>query len=1212
MICSNCGGENAADALFCVRCGNKLGRDCSNCGAPLPPDAAFCPKCGTRVGDLSSAPPPVDGTEKLKRFIPQELLAKLEEAARSGSMQGERRTVTMLFCDVQGSTAAAEHLDPEEWADVMNATFERLIAPVYRYEGTLARLMGDAILAFFGAPIAHEDDAERAVLAGLEIVEAMREFAPEAKRHWDVDLKVRVGINTGLVVVGAVGSDLRVEYTAMGDAVNVASRMEQTAEPGTVRISSDTQKLVSELFEFEPIGPVEVKGRAEPIHSFAVVRRVERPEDLRGIRGMWAPMVGRDAELSELNGLFDAIEAGGGRIVSVMAEAGLGKSRLVREFRTSLQDVGRLDGVTWVVGRSLSYETSVPYAPVSRIIRRLAGLGDDSRGEPVWDAIRNLVASVLPGGVSSLAPVLGHVSGAPVPEVERQRLDYLEPALMAARATAAVVELFEALAAERPVVAVFEDLHWADSASIAVCEALMDLTGRSSLLLVLVFRPRRNEASWAVHERAVREFPHAYLPLELSPLGESDSRSLVSALLDIDMLPDPVRASILARSEGNPFFLEEVIRSMIEAGAIVEADGRWVASDAAGRFVVPDTLAAVINTRVDRLAEKDKTVLHSASVLGREFRYDELSALVPDMQSIDPALLELQRRELIGEVARVPRRVFRFRHALVQEAVYGTVLLKRRAELHAGAATFLEKYHAERVEDIADHFIRARLPVRALPHLIASGRRALRAYALPEAVERFAVARTEASRAGDLAAERMALEGLGSALEAQFDFAGSEEVYQRLVQLGEETGDLPTRISGLNKLAMLRGTAFGDLEAALQTLGASEEAARGSDDLAGLAEACAAQCFLNSAQAEFEKVEYYMGEVARLGVELESEETVLFGLTHLASTLTYLNRAEEGVERSLEALAKATEFGNLKFQADIMCWPLPLGLIMRDEVARAMEYLERGIELADRIGDVQSQAIASVLQGRLAVSKGAFEDGIAWFKRGIDAAEALGAPWVIAMARCSLGTCYQRIGGRYAAMAHEIHTEVLDITDQPGGGIIGTWIWTEIGNCLLRRGDTAGAERLFRRALEEKTFTFYLNRPEALRGLCELAVDAGDVKGAVEAFDAYRSYVEAHDLRHHSAPVALTGARLAMMSGDAEAALGALERASEILARHGFEFDRLEVLRERSRCLDVLGRTDEAAATFAEFGRVVDAIGAALAPELSRAFVSESSHSLGG
>ena len=281
MNCASCQTQNSDDARFCMQCGASLGSGCPQCGAALSTEARFCQKCGHQLAGTEPEP----AESRLHQYIPKELLAKLQTARAAGGLQGERRIVTMLFCDVQGSTAAAEKLDPEEWAEIMNGAFEHLIAPVYRYEGTLARLMGDAILAFFGAPITHEDDPQRAVLAALDILERSVSYREEVQRSWGVQFNVRVGINTGLVVVGEVGSDLRVEYTAMGDAVNLAARMEQTAEPGTVQISEATHRLVAPLFDIEELGGVQVKGKEEPVQTYRVLRQSALPGPVAGDRG---------------------------------------------------------------------------------------------------------------------------------------------------------------------------------------------------------------------------------------------------------------------------------------------------------------------------------------------------------------------------------------------------------------------------------------------------------------------------------------------------------------------------------------------------------------------------------------------------------------------------------------------------------------------------------------------------------------------------------------------------------------------------------------------------------------------------------------------------------------------------------------------------------------------------------------------------------------
>jgi class 3 adenylate cyclase/ribosomal protein L40E len=392
MNCASCQAQNSDDAKFCTQCGAATVARCSQCGAPLATGAKFCSSCGHQLGGAEAEP----ADSRLHQYIPKELLAKLDSARAAGGVQGERRIVTMLFCDVQGSTAAAEKLDPEEWGEIMNGAFEHLIAPVYRYEGTLARLMGDAILAFFGAPISHEDDPQRAVLAGLDIIERSGSYREEVRRTWGVDFNVRVGINTGLVVVGEVGSDLRVEYTAMGDAINLAARMEQTAEPGTLQISDGTHRLVAPLFDIEELGGVQVKGKEEPVQSYRVLRQSALPGPLRGIVGLDSAMVGREDELKALVDGIEALRYGRAQIFSVMGEAGLGKSRLVAEMRHALDagDALPTNGsvpsgsndadqrtVGWYEGRSLSFESSTVYAPFSSLLGACFGLRSEQTDE---------------------------------------------------------------------------------------------------------------------------------------------------------------------------------------------------------------------------------------------------------------------------------------------------------------------------------------------------------------------------------------------------------------------------------------------------------------------------------------------------------------------------------------------------------------------------------------------------------------------------------------------------------------------------------------------------------------------------------------------------------------------------------------------------------------------------------------------------------------
>jgi class 3 adenylate cyclase len=367
MTCEVCGHDNAGGARFCTQCGTPLPRTCHVCGQPVPPGARFCPHCGSPQPDADDGEreqlPAAPTDRDLARYVPGPLLDRIRAARDLGAMRGERRTVTMLFADLEGSTAAAERLDPEDWAEIVNGAFARLIAPVYRYEGTLARLQGDAILAFFGAPIAHEDDPVRAVHAAMAMIDSLRGYADDVRTRTGVPVAVRIGINTGLVVVGEVGSDLRVEYTALGDAINVAARMEQTAAPGTVRITEETARLLGDAFTTTPIGPVEVKGRAEPVLALEV-EGVAHPTDGGGDR---TPLVGREVERAALGEVLARLESGIGGVVTLVGEAGIGKSRLLASLRADAERRWALTGtvetsgsLAWLEGHCRSFESGCP------------------------------------------------------------------------------------------------------------------------------------------------------------------------------------------------------------------------------------------------------------------------------------------------------------------------------------------------------------------------------------------------------------------------------------------------------------------------------------------------------------------------------------------------------------------------------------------------------------------------------------------------------------------------------------------------------------------------------------------------------------------------------------------------------------------------------------------------------------------------------------
>ena len=724
--CANCQTLNPDAARFCMSCGHKLGTGDQEPGSRERESAI-----GHQASISRSQSP-------LHQYVPRELLAKLEATRNQGGMVGERRIVTMLFCDVKGSTAAAERLDPEEWAEIINGAFERMIAPVYRYEGTLARLMGDAILAFFGAPIAHEDDPQRAILAGLDILQEIRPYREQMQQRWMVDFSVRVGINTGLVVVGEVGSDLRLEYTALGDAVNLAARMEQMAEPGTVQISKNTYKLVAPLFDFEDLGEVEVKGKSEPVQAYRVLGRKAAPGRLRGLerQGISSPLVGRDDEFAAVKACLSQLEPDQGGIAFIFGEAGLGKSRLVAELR---QDVSPEHSL-WLEGRTLSFGQTISYWPFQEILWQYTDITEDESEADAWRKLEDRVSALFAGQTAEVLPYLASLLSLEVTPEYLERVQYLDAESLGRQVFLASRRFFERLARSQPLVLVFEDVHWMDDSSARLLEHLLPLVERVPLLIIGLSRPDPDTPGARLRQVALRNHAPRYTEVVLTPLATADSARLVRNLLAIDDLPLPVREMIVRKADGNPFFLEEIIRTLIDTGAVVRdsRSGRWRATARVEGIHIPDTIQGVIMARVDRLDEDLKQVLRTAAVIGRSFLYRVLRTIAKAGSELDRHLSELQGIELIREKKQTPELEYIFKHALAQEATYENILLQKRRELHAQVGQAIEHLFADRLEEfyglLAYHYARAETWEKAQAYLLKAGDQAGRVAADAEAL----------------------------------------------------------------------------------------------------------------------------------------------------------------------------------------------------------------------------------------------------------------------------------------------------------------------------------------------------------------------------------------------------------------------------------------------------------------------------------------------
>ncbi len=665
-------------------------------------------------------------------------------------MRGERRVITALFCDVVNSTALAENLDPEDWTDLMNRAFQRLTAPIVRYEGTVAKLMGDAVLAFFGAPIAHEDDPQRAVLAALDMLASVKLLAEDIRKEMGIEFGIRIGINTGPVVVGDVGSAQAMEYTAMGDAVNVAARMEQTAAPGTVQVSQDTFRLIEPFFEVEALGGVELKGKSEPVPAYRVIRSRGAPGGSH--RGVGAPLIGRDAQLAVMNAALSDLKQGRGRIITIIGEAGLGKSRLIAELFKEWEKDGLAEG--WDVAHGVPYDANRPFGLFQNFARQMFGIELDDSPDIIHHKVDNGLRSTgAPDEVVSLcsvaverviaAKVLHEAAQDYSAEAIRQDLyDNVYPAWLAS-------------AKAGPRVLVLDDLQWADPASIDLVIHLFKMVEEVPILFLCAFRPERQAPSWRIKQTAELEYPHRYDELMLQPLDAGDTDALVSALLNIADLPDDLHALILRKTDGNPYFVEEVVRTLIDQGAVLQTDGglQWNAATNVADIPIPDSLQALLMARIDRLDEQTKSTLQAASVIGRAFYYRILESISDSALALDKQMLSLERLELLREAGRVPELEYMFKHDLARDAAYGSMLNRKRREFHKRVAEAMEAIFGEKLEEhahrLAQHFELAGDHERAVRYYTMAGEVAEALHAKTESTAHFSRALAAAEQLGD-------------------------------------------------------------------------------------------------------------------------------------------------------------------------------------------------------------------------------------------------------------------------------------------------------------------------------------------------------------------------------------------------------------------------------------------------------------------------------
>jgi tetratricopeptide (TPR) repeat protein len=869
---------------------------------------------------------------------------------------------------------------------------------------------------------------------------------------------VRVGINTGLAVLAVVGDEIKTEYTAMGDTTNVAARLQSAAMPGIVLISADTYHLVKELFEFKPRGAIEVKGKSAPIETYEALAPRTVPGKVRGLEGLTSPLVGRAAEFQLVRDKLEDVRQGRGSFVAVIGEAGLGKSRLLAEVRKLAADSG--PPVTWVEGRALSYEQAVTYYPWREVIRHAIGAREGEAPEVVREKLRyDPGCRAMPGGDVAFLEVILSVESEATLEV----LTGLEGDALVEHITGATRGYICARANSRPMVLVFDDLHWADTASLDLLLNVAELVEDWPLLIFCLLRPDKAAPSWSLIEGVRNELGDLYAEILLEPLDAAEAQELLGNLLYIEDLPQSARALILNRAEGNPFFVEEVIRALIDSNYIVLENNHWRATREIVNVTIPDTLAGVLSARIDRLPENTKRVAQTASVIGRIFEHRALrtvcaAAPPPErIEDVEPHLGVLTYEELVRERAHDPELEYIFKHALTQEAAYELLLIRRRKELHRRAGEALEQLHPERRGELASalayHFRHGEDWQRAADYAMRAGEQAVKVYALSEALEHFDHAHEALAQLPDARPEQLCDAILGWA-PAALKLKPYEEVVARLeeaeriarelddearlmrvlhwianayisngfptrgmpalvesYQIAERIGD--ERLTLTATFWMTSGMIDRDPRGAIEQMESVIEAARRYRRRDIEAHALGKKAMAHARLGEFAEAR---DALERAREASRKTESVVNGADVLMySSLAFLDMGD--VQRGLEYSQRGTEQALSAHGLECAMYGhycTGLGNLQARNLAEAQKAFESSLKLlTDNLFKIQgSEQLVNEVRGGLAIARffGGRREAIDDMERALANAEAIGDDYTVAFIAQALGEGYTRLG----------------------------------------------------------------------------------------------------------------------------------------------------------------------------------------------------------
>jgi class 3 adenylate cyclase/tetratricopeptide (TPR) repeat protein len=721
MLCPKCQFENREGVKFCEECGAEFELECPACKANIPLERKFCGECGYDLSKSTEAASLKENEHdtQISESPPEETIPTRIPA------EGERKHVTVLFSDLTGYTAMSEKLDPEEVKEITSRIFGEISKIVANYDGFIEKYAGDAVMAIFGVPQAHEDDPIRAIKAAREIHQLVDVISPGVEKKIGQSISMHTGINTGLVVTGEVNME-RGTHGIAGDTINLASRLSSLAKPGEILANVDTCHQIEGHFTCEYKETTTVKGKADPVQVHKVLSQRDKPVTIHRLSGLRSDLVGRNVEMAELSEAVENLRQGKGRVFSICGAAGTGKSRLVEEFKASL-DLGQIQ---WIEGHAYAYSQNIPYFPLVDLLNRLLHIEENDPPEKVRKKIESGIESLV-GNQEDVIPYVGGLYSLSYPEAKD-----VSPEFWKSRLQAATLVILTALAERAPTVFFLEDLHWADPSFVEFLRrACLEI--RQPAIVLCAYRP--TFSLFTGHQ--VSNIGKNYHDIQLQNLSLSVAQNMLASLLKTETIPPDLKRWVQSKAEGNPFYLEELVNSLIESETLARDNGSWKLTRSITESDIPSSLHGLISGRIDRLDEQTKRILQKASVIGRDFLYEILKRITELEERIDGELSHLERLDLIRTRSMQPDIEYMFKHALTQEIVYNGLLKKQRREIHEHIAQVMESVFKDRLaefnETLAYHFARGQSVTKAVDYLVKSGEKSLARYAVEEAHQYF-------------------------------------------------------------------------------------------------------------------------------------------------------------------------------------------------------------------------------------------------------------------------------------------------------------------------------------------------------------------------------------------------------------------------------------------------------------------------------------------